>query len=88
MKRYTPKELSQIFLDIAPEPGVWAPLSPPPISGRVGPAFSVYPRYSDIVGTKDNLEQRYWEALRQTPRLGGIGELAAINGILTEHRTG
>lgn len=89
MKRYTPEELSQIFSRIAPELGIWAPLPPPaPSSRRVGPVFSVYPRYSDIVGTKDNLEQRYWDALRQTPVLGGIGELAAINGILSEHRTG
>lgn len=89
MKRYTPGELHEISSRIAPVPGLWAPpQAPSSLSGRVGPAISVYPRYSDIVGETNDLEQRYWEALQKTPVLGGIGELAAINGILSEHRTG
>jgi len=89
MKQYSPEELNNIYLQIAPIPGIWAPLHlGAPSSGGIGPAITVYPRFSDIFGQTRDLEERYWEALRLTPVLGGVGELAAINGILSEHRTG
>jgi len=89
MKRYTLEELNDIFAQMAPQEGLWVPFRPQVLpSLRTGPAICVYLRYSDIVTGTLDVERRYWEALQQTPVLGALGELAAINGIISEHRTG
>jgi hypothetical protein len=89
MKQYTLEELNDIFAQIAPQDGLLVPLQPPVRSSRTGgPAICVYLRYSDIATGTLDVEGRYWEALQRTPVLGALGELAAINGILSEQRTG
>jgi hypothetical protein len=89
MKSYSPVELAQIFAQIAPNSGVLIPApSPIPASPKGGPALCVYLRYSDIAAGTQDLEQRYWDLLQQTPVVNGIGVLATINGILSEYRMG
>jgi hypothetical protein len=90
MKQYTAEELHSIFREIAPEAALLVPFPPsaseaPPRTP--GPAVCVYLRYSELFpGTKD-AQNLYWNILRQTPIIGGIGVLASINNFLSEHRS-
>jgi len=89
MKPYSPVELAEIFAQIAPNSGLFIPApSPIPSSPKGGPALCVYLRYLDILAGTEDLEQRYWDLLHQTPVVSGIGVLATINGILSEYRMG
>jgi len=54
----------------------------------VGPAVCVSLRYSEIVPETADIEQHYWDLLRQIPVTGGIGVLASLNSVLSEHRAG
>jgi hypothetical protein len=85
MRQYSAEELNNIFTTIAPPRGLAMPVSPgaPPASG---PAVCVSLRYSDVVPGTKSIENPYWNLLRQTPVIGGVGMLASVNSILSEHR--
>lgn len=89
MNQYSGKELNRIFLEIALRKGLALPLRPGPAPrGRAsGPAVGVYLRHSEILPGTGKLEDRYWNLLRQTPIVGGVGTLASINILLSEHRS-
>jgi hypothetical protein len=87
MRQYSAEELARIFTAIAPQRGLIVPVSsgaPPPASG---PAVCVSRRYSEIVPGTTDIEGRYWNMLRQTPVVGGIGMLATVNSFLSEQRS-
>ena len=80
-KRYTDEELVDIYRRFAPE-SLWIPLRPEPRMPKTGPNVRVFLRYSDVLPGANGLEERYWEALRQTPVTGAVGVLSIVNGIL------
>src|SRR5437879_2854964 len=88
MRRYSAEELDKIFMAIAPSAGLILPTPPGRPAPAVGPAVCVSLRYSDIVPGTADIEQRYWDLLRQVPVIGGIGVLASLNSVLSEHRAG
>ena len=59
----------------------------PGASPASGPAVCVSLRYSEIVPGTTDIESRYWNTLRQTPVVAGIGMLATINSLLSEQRS-
>src|ERR1700719_994351 len=89
MNQYSVEELNKIFVDIAPQRVLVLPLpaGPAPDGRAPGPAVGVYLRHSEILPGTDKLEDRYWNILRQTPVTGGVGVLASINSLLSEHRS-
>ena len=89
MNVYTPEELNKIAMEIAPQPVLYVPLPPDaaPAPRTPGPAFCVYIKYSEIVPGAENLQDLYWNLLRQTPVIAGVGVLATINCLLSEHRS-
>lgn len=58
---------------------------PPPRAS--GPAVCVYLRYSELFPGTGDIQKLYWNVLRQTPVIGGVGVLASINSVLSEHRS-
>jgi hypothetical protein len=87
---YTPEELNRIAMDIARQPVLYMPLrqgTPPAPPRAPGPAVCVYLKYSEIIPGAGNIEDLYWNALRQTPVIAGVGLLATINCLLSEHRS-
>ena len=75
MRQYSAEELNGIFTAIAPQRSLIVPVSsgaPPP---ALGPAVCVSLRYSEIVPGTTDIESRYWNTLRQTPVVAGIGML-------------
>jgi hypothetical protein len=89
MNQYSAEELNKIFVELAPQTGLVLPLSagPAPRGRAPGPAVGVYLRHSEILPGTAKLEDRYWNLLRQTPVTGGVGVLASINSLLSEHRS-
>jgi hypothetical protein len=89
MNRYSAEELNKIFVEIAPQRGLVLPLpaGPAPRGRAPGPAVGVYLRHSEILPGTGKLEDRYWKILRQTPVTSGVGVLALINILLSEHRS-
>jgi hypothetical protein len=87
MKAYTAEELDRIFRRIAPG-SILLPLEPPSDSGpHLGARFMVYRKYSEMGFEQIDLEQAYWDALREAQLIDGIGELCFINASLSEART-
>jgi hypothetical protein len=89
MNQYSAQELNKIFMEIAPQTSLLLPLpaGPAPRGRAPGPAVGVYLRHSEILPGTGKLEDRYWNLLRQTPVAGGVGVLASINSLLSEHRS-
>ena len=73
---------------IAPSTGLILPASRGPSPPAGGPAVCVSVRYSEIVPGTADIEKRYWDLLRQVPVIGGVGVLASLNSVLSEHRAG
>src|SRR5579872_1993173 len=88
MRPYSAEELDKIFMAIAPSAGLILPTQPGRPAPAAGPAVCVALRYSEMVPGTDDIEQRYWDLLRQVPVIGGIGVLASVNSVLSEHRAG
>ncbi len=88
MRRYSAEDLDKMFMAIAPSAGLILPASPVQPAPAVGPAVCVSLRYSEIIPGTANIEQRYWDLLRRAPVIGGIGVLASLNSVLSEHRAG
>jgi hypothetical protein len=88
IRRYSAEELDRIFMAIAPSPGLILPAPPGQPAPAVGPAVCVSLRYSEIVPETADIEQHYWDLLRRVPVTGGIGVLASLNSVLSEHRAG
>ena len=88
MRQYSAQELNKIFTAIAPAGGLILPASPGLPARTSGPAVCVALRYSEIVLGAGDIESRYWDLLPQIPVVGGIGVLASINSVLSEHRAG
>lgn len=89
MNRYTAEELNEVFTRMAPQAGLFVPLpsGPLPATRPHGPAVCVYLRYSEIFPGTGDIQSQYWDILRQTPVMGGVGVLASIDSILSEHRS-
>src|SRR5208283_2469217 len=87
MRLYSAEELNRIFMAIAPSAGLVLPASPRPTPAG-GPAVCVSVRYSEIAPETADIEQHYWDLLRQIPVTGGVGVLASLNSFLSEHRAG
>ena len=89
MNQFSAEKLNKIFAEIAPQTGLVLPLpaGPAPHGLAPGPAVGVYLRHSEILPGTAKLEDRYWNLLRQTPVAGGVGVLASINSLLSEHRS-
>lgn len=88
MRRYSAEDLDKIFMAIAPSAGLILPASPVQPAPAVGPAVCVFLRYSETIPGTADIEQRYWDLLRRVPVIGGIGVLASLNSVLSEHRAG
>ena len=87
MKAYTAEELDCIFRGIAPG-RILLPLEPPSDSGlKPGARIMVYRKYSEMGFQQIDLEQAYWDALREAQLIDGIGNLCFINASLSEART-
>jgi hypothetical protein len=87
MKAYTAEELDRIFRGIAPG-SILLPLEPPSNSGlQPGARIMVYRKYSEMGFQQIDLEQAYWDALREAQLIDGIGNLCFINASLSEART-
>src|ERR1700676_3799913 len=86
MKQYSAEELNNIFTAIAPQRGLVVPVSSGVPPTESGPAVCVSLRYSEVVPGTSDVESRYWHLLRRTPVIGGVGMLASVNSILSEHR--
>ena len=89
MKNYTPEELNKIAMQISAQPRLYVPLpqGASPSLRTPGPAVCVYLKYSEIVAGAGNIEDLYWNALRQTPVIAAVGLLATIDRLLSEHRS-
>jgi hypothetical protein len=89
MKNYTPEELNRIAMEIARQPGLYLPLDQgaAAVARNQGPAVCVCLKYSEMVPGARNLEDLYWDRLRQTPVGPGMGTLATIDCLLAEHRS-
>jgi hypothetical protein len=89
MKNYTPEELYKIAMEVARPPGLYVPLpqGSTPTTCTPGPAICVYLKYSDIVPGTGNIQELYWNSLLQTPVIAGVGVLATIDCLLSEHRS-
>ena len=89
MDTYTPEELDKIAMQIARQPGLYVPLpqGTAPVRRTPGPAVCVYLKYSEIVMGAENIQDLYWNALRQTPVIAAVGVLATIDCLLSEHRS-
>jgi hypothetical protein len=90
LKTYTPEELNKLAMEIARQPVLYVPLReelPPTPAQTTGPAVCVYLKYSEIVPGAGNTSELYWSALKQTPVIAGVGLLATINCLLSEHRS-
>ncbi|HEV2298439.1 MAG TPA: hypothetical protein VGR72_07980 [Candidatus Acidoferrales bacterium] len=89
MRRYSEQELNRIFTEIAPQRGLMVPVSPGAAAARrpSGPAVGVYLRHSEMLPGTPDIVDRYWSLLRQVPVKGGVGVLASINTLLSEHRS-
>ncbi len=89
MDTYTPEELDKIAMQIARQPGLYVPLpqGTAPVPRTPGPAVCVYLKYSEIVMGAENIQDLYWNALRQTPVIAAVGVLATIDCLLSEHRS-
>jgi hypothetical protein len=87
MKAYTAEELDRIFMGIAPG-SILLPMEPSSDSGlQPGARFMVFRKYSEMGFQQIDLEQAYWDALREAQLIDGIGELCFINASLSEART-
>ena len=87
MKAYTAEELDRIFMGIAPG-SILLPMEPSSDSGlQPGARFMVFRKYSEMGYQQIDLEQAYWDALREAQLIDGIGELCFINASLSEART-
>ena len=87
MKTYTSEELIRIVMNIAPG-GILRPIELPNKSGpQPGPKFMVYRKYSEMGFQQTDLEQTYWDALREAQLIDGIGHMCFINASLSEART-
>ena len=85
--QYTTDELRQIFEKMAPQ-RLLVPMpagAPPAVSG---PAVCVRLRHTEVVPGSEDIEKLYRGKLRQVPVVGGVGVLASINSLLSEHRSG
>ena len=89
MRNYTPEELNRIAMEIAQQPGLYLPLpqGSAPAPRTPGPTVCVYLKYSEIVSGTRNIQDLYWNRLRQTPVIAGVGVLATIDCLLSEHRS-
>jgi len=89
MRRYVEQELKRIFVEIATQRDLMIPASPRAAAARrpSGPAVGVYLRHSEILPGTSDLAGRYWNLLRKVPVKGGVGVLASINTLLSEHRS-
>jgi hypothetical protein len=88
MRQYSAENLNKIFMAIAPSAGLILPVTPGQPAPAIGPAVCVSLRYSEIVPGGADIENRYWDVLRQVPVIGGVGVLASLNSVLSEHRAG
>jgi hypothetical protein len=79
-RRYSPQELQKIFETMAGA-GLWTPQIQGQHRPYIGPAFSVYLRYSEVF-PQAGLPDRYWELLQESPAINAIGVLASINNLL------
>jgi hypothetical protein len=87
MRAYTAEELDRIFMGIAPG-SILLPMEPSSDSGlQPGARFMVFRKYSEMGFQQIDLEQAYWDALREAQLIDGIGELCFINASLSEART-
>ena len=86
---YTPEELNKIAMETAGQPVLYVPLpqGPTPAKHTQGPAMCVYLKYSEIVPEARNVQDFYWDTLRRTPIIAGVGMLATIDSLLSEHRS-
>jgi hypothetical protein len=89
MNNYTPEELNKIAMEIVRQPSLYVPLPQGggPVPRTAGPAVCVYLKYSEIVPGVENIQDSYWNALRQTPVIAAVGVLATIDCLLSEHRS-
>lgn len=53
---------------------------------RLGPAYCVYARHSDLIAKTTDAEGQYWDTLQATPIEGTLRTIALINGHLSELR--
>jgi len=87
MKTYTAEELDQIFMGIAPRV-LLLPIQLTRDSGpQQGARIMVYRKYSEMGFQQTDLEQAYWDALREANLIDAIGNLCFINASLSEART-
>jgi hypothetical protein len=89
LKTYSPEELNKIAMEIAQQPILYVPVpqGDVPAPGAQGPAVCVYLKYSEIVPGVRNIQGLYWDTLRRTPVIAGVGALSTINSLLSEHRS-
>src|SRR3984893_11326759 len=76
-------------MEVAGQSVLYVPLTQgvAPATRSPGPAVCVYLKYSEIVLGAENVRDTYWNALRQTPVIAGVGLLATINCLLSEQRS-
>ena len=87
MKTYTPEELKKISMEIAQQPVLYVPVPQGDVPRTQGPAVCVYLKYSEIVPGAGDIRDLYWSTLRRTPVIAGVGALATINSLLSQHRS-
>jgi hypothetical protein len=89
LKIYTAEELNRIAIEVARQQMLYVPLAKgaAPTPRTPGPAVCVCLKYSEIIPGAGNIEDMYWNALQQTPVIAGVGLLATINCVLSEHRS-
>ena len=89
MNQYNAEELNKIFLEIAPQTGHGAAAARGPCASRAraGPCGGHIFAPFRSPARNGQARRSLFEFLRQTPAAGGVGVLASINSLLSEHRS-